>query len=193
MTKFILHGGETGVPNEHNKAFYQEWVKDFPIDKVPTILLVYYSRPDSIWGELEKSDKERFANYNNNREAKFVVADNDMDKFQRQIKEADVLYFRGGDPQKIIDTMKSIKNKFLSLIEGKIYAGSSAGVMFLSEYSRSANREWQKYLGLLSVNSFVHYSEEEHKEVIKEFKKEHFENNSEYILLPETKFVIKYY
>ena len=43
MTKFILHGGETGVPNEHNKAFYQEWVRDFNREKIPTILLIYFS------------------------------------------------------------------------------------------------------------------------------------------------------
>ena len=192
MTKFILHGGETGVPNEHNKAFYQEWVKDFPADKVPTILLVYYSRPDEIWNELEKSDKERFAKYTNNREANFVVADNDMDKFKEQIKEADILYFRGGEPQKIIDTMKTIKDEFISLIDGKVYAGSSAGVMFLSDFSRSANRDWQQYLGLLPINSFVHYSKELNKELGK-FIESHSNDQNEYILLPETEYIIKYF
>ncbi len=45
MTKYILHGGETGIPNKHNEAFYQEWVKDFKSDFTPTVLLVYFSRP----------------------------------------------------------------------------------------------------------------------------------------------------
>ncbi|MDD2680747.1 MAG: Type 1 glutamine amidotransferase-like domain-containing protein [Patescibacteria group bacterium] len=193
MTKFILHGGETGIPNEHNKAFYQEWVKDFGDNKVPTILLVYFSRPEEIWDDLEKSDKERFANYTNDRVANFMVASNDMDKFKEQIEEADVLYFRGGETQKIVDTMKSIKDEFLLLIDGKTYAGSSAGVMFLSHYSKSNERDWQKYLGLLPIDSFVHYSREKHKGIIEEFKKEHPENHNECILLPETEFVIKNY
>lgn len=193
MTKFILHGGETGIPNEHNKAFYQEWVKDFDNDKVPTILLVYFSRPETIWGDLEKSDKERFINYTNNREAVFLVASNDINIFKAQIKKSDVLYFRGGEPQKIVDTIKSISDEFLSLLDGKVCAGSSAGVMFLSNYSKSHERVWQRYLGLLPINSFVHYSEEKHRAVIEEFKKKHFENNNEYILLPDTEFVIKYY
>lgn len=193
MTKYILHGGETGIPNKHNKAFYQEWVKDFDDDKAPTILLVYFSRPEEIWEDLKKSDKERFANYTNDREANFVIASNDMVKFKEQIKEADILYFRGGETQKIVDTMESIKDDFLSLIDGKTYAGSSAGVMFLSHYSKSYETSWQKYLGLLPIDSFVHYSEEKHKEIIAEFKREHPESQNECILLPETEFVIKNY
>ena len=190
MTKFILHGGETGIANEHNKAFYQEWVKDFDQDKNPTILLTYFSRPKEIWGELEKSDKERFANYTNNREAKFIVASDDIGTFKKQIKEADVVYFRGGEPQKIIDVVGKIKDEFLSLIDGKVYAGSSAGVMFLSEYSRSGNRDWEKYLGILPINAVVHYSEEL-KGDLEEFKKSYPENENEYILLPETEFIVR--
>ena len=193
MTKYILHGGETGVPNKHNEAFYQEWVKDFDNDKVPSILLVYFSRPDEIWDKLEKSDRERFARYTNNQEVKFLVADSDMEVFKKQIKEADVIYFRGGEPQKIVDTMKAIKDEFISLIKGKIYAGSSAGVMFLSDYSRSADKGWQKWLGLLPINSIVHYSDEKHKETLEEFKKNNPDNQNEYILLPETEFVVKRY
>ncbi|MBU0620120.1 Type 1 glutamine amidotransferase-like domain-containing protein [Patescibacteria group bacterium] len=193
MTKYILHGGETGVPNKHNEAFYQEWVKDFDDDKVPTILLVFFSRPDKIWNELEKSDRERFAKYTNNREAKFIVANSDMEKFKEQIRNADVIYFRGGEPQKIVDTITSIKNEFLSLMDEKTYAGSSAGVMFFSDYSRSRSRDWQKWLGLLPINSFVHYSEKEHKESLEEFKKKNPDNQKEYILLPETEFIIKRY
>lgn len=190
MTKFILHGGETGIHNEHNKAFYQEWVRDFNQEKIPTILLVYFSRPKEIWNELEKSDKERFAEYTNGREASFIVANDDIETFKSQIKESDVIYFRGGEPQKIVEVMEKIKDEFLSLIEGKIYVGSSAGVMFLSDYSRSGSRDWEKYLGILPINSAVHYSEEL-IESLEEFKKNHLENDKEYILLPETEFIIK--
>jgi len=179
MTKFILHGGETGVPNKHNEAFYQEWVKDFDNDKIPTILLVFFSRPDEIWGELEKSDRERFAKYTNNRKANFIVADSDMEKFKAQIRLADVIYFRGGKPEKIIDTMKTIKDDFLALIKGKIFAGSSAGVMFLSDYSRSVDRGWDKWFGILPINSIVHYTDELHKESLEDFKKKNPDNKNE--------------
>jgi len=75
----------------------------------------------------------------------------------------------------------------------QVYAGSSAGVMFLSDYSRSSDRDWQKYSGLLPINSVVHYSNELHKESLEKFKKENPDNINEYILLPETEFVIREY
>jgi len=193
MIKYILHGGETGIPNKHNEGFYQEWVKDIDNDKVPSILLVYFSRPDEIWDELEKSDKERFAKYTNNREAKFVVADSDMGVFKKQIEEADIIYFRGGKTQKIVDTISTIKDEFLSLIDGKVYAGSSAGVMFLSDYARSSDKGWKKWFGLLPINSIVHYSDEKHKETLEEFRNNNPDNQNEYILLPETEFIVKRY
>jgi len=61
---------------------------DFPSNKVPTILLVYYSRPEKIWNELKSSDMERFAKYTGNQKAKFIVAGKDMAVFKEQIKEA---------------------------------------------------------------------------------------------------------
>ncbi len=190
MTKYILHGGETGITNKNNEAFYQEWVRDFDEDKIPSILLAYFSRPKEIWDELEKSDKERFARYTKNRKANFIVASSDMEEFKKQIKESDVIYFRGGEPQKIVDTIQEIKNKLLSLLDGKICAGSSAGVMFLSDYSSSNGKDWKKYLGLLSINSVVHYSEEM-KERLEGFKKSHPDDKKEWVLLPETEFIIK--
>lgn len=192
MTKYILHGGETGIPNKHNEEFYQEWVKDFNEDKTPSILLAYFSRETEIWDDLEKSDKERFAKFTNNREANFTVADSDMGKFKEQLNKADVVYFRGGEPQKIVDTIKEIENEFISLINEKVYAGSSAGVMFLSNYSRSADRDWGKYLGILPINSIVHYSENL-KDNLEEFKNNNSDNKSEYVLLPETEFIVKTY
>jgi len=190
MTKYILHGGATGAPKESNKKFYQEWVKDFDDDFVPTILLVYFARPDEVWDELEKSDKERFSKHTNNRQVHFLVASTDMKKFKEQIKKSDVIYFRGGDPQKIVDIILEIKDEFLSLIKRKVYAGSSAGVMFLSEYSRARNIDWTKYLGLLKINSIVHYRPEIHDKSLEQFKEKNL-NNYEFILIPESEFTIR--
>lgn len=192
MTKFILHGGETGVVNDHNKAFYQEWVKDFDTDYLPNILLVYFARADELWDQLKKSDIERFAEYTNDRKTKFVLADSDMDVFKKQVSEADVVYFRGGDPLNIVDTLKPIQDELISLLDNKVYAGSSAGVMFLSKYSRSIHREWQEWLGLLPINSFVHFSEDQ-RDLFETFQAESPDEKNEYLLIPETEFVVKYF
>ncbi len=192
MTKYILHGGETGIPNETNKAFYQEWVKDFKDDFTPTILLVYFSRPLEEWEKLEKQDKERFAKYNNNRSVNFIVANTDMNIFQDQVKKADIVYIRGGSSEVLMDTFLSIKHRLLSMLENKVYAGSSAGVMILCDFTRSINTDWKKGFGLLPINAFVHYSEELLGD-LEFFKKNHPEDKNEYLLIPETEFIIRNY
>ncbi len=116
-----------------------------------------------------------------------------MNKFRRQLQEADVIYFRGGETQKIVETIKEIKDDFLSLIDGKIYAGSSAGVMFLSDYSMSSQEKWQKWLGLLPINSIVHYSPEKHQAIIKDFINQNPNSKKECVLLPETEFLVREY
>lgn len=192
MTKYILHGGETGIPNEHNKAFYQEWVKDFDNDVVPTILLVYFSRPKEEWDKFEKQDKERFTQYTNNRLANFLVADIDMNKFKEQVKKADVIYVRGGTYEPLRNALAPIKDKLLGMLDNKVYAGSSAGVMILSDFAKSNDTDWMKGFELLPINSFVHYS----KKLLGDlefFKNSHQDNKNEYLLIPETEFIIKSY
>ena len=56
MTDYILHGGETKVPNIHNKKFYQEM---FKAAKGRPVLACYYSRPYAEWKYLLDSEKQR--------------------------------------------------------------------------------------------------------------------------------------
>jgi hypothetical protein len=60
-------------------------VKDFKSDFIPTILLVYFSRPLEEWEKLEKQDKERFVKYTNSRSVNFIVANTDMNIFEDQV------------------------------------------------------------------------------------------------------------
>jgi len=195
-TKFIFHGGETGRLNQHNANFYREWVATFDDDFIPTILLTYYAVEEDKWGEKEMQDKERFAAYTNNRKVNFIVAHTDLEIFKKQIEQADVIYVRGGSSQLVYEKMKPIKDEFLDLIQGKVYAGSSAGVMFLSHYARSHTTiQWQKFHGLLPIVSIVHWFDE-YQQSLDEFKKEHNGKEGvewEYLLIPETEFIIRYF
>ncbi|HEX3096023.1 MAG TPA: Type 1 glutamine amidotransferase-like domain-containing protein [Patescibacteria group bacterium] len=192
MTKYILHGGETKVPNEHNKEFYQSWVKDFEPDFVPTILLVYFASTEDKWAIKEQQDKERFANYTDNRNVNFVIASTDTTTFKDQIKTADVIYVRGGSSEAVIELFTLLKEDFKNLFDGKIYVGSSAGVMVISNYTCSAGGYWKKGLGILPINTFVHWNPEL-QDQLDAFKKEHPDNDFEWLLIPETEFVIKSY
>lgn len=192
MSKYILHGGETGVQNEHNKAFYQEWVQGFADDFVPTILLVYYSRPKETWQELMLSDQERFARYTDNREVNFILADADISTFKSQLQKADVVYVRGGSSEKAVESFTPLAAELPSLLEGKVYAGSSAGVMFLAHNARSHTSDWKKGLGILPFNTVVHW-DDGLQDSLDEFKKNNPDNDYEYLLIPETEFVVKEY
>lgn len=190
MTKYILHGGETGVQNEHNKAFYQEWVASFSDDYTPTILLTYYSRPRENWHDLMKSDQERFDRYTNGRKVNFVLANDDLDEFKNQVKESDVVYVRGGSSEKVIEYLRPIAHKLREMVDGKVYAGSSAGVMCVSHYARSNTSDWKKSLGILPINSIVHWNDDL-QESLDNFRDTHQDNNYEYLLIPETEFIVK--
>ena len=193
MTKYILHGGNTGIPNKNNEAFYREWVKDFESDFTPNILLVYFSRPVEEWEKLKNQDEERLKKHTNGRLVNMIVANTDKNKFIEQVKVADVIYVRGGeDLENLMTILESVKHELLPALNNKIFAGSSAGVMALSRSTRSDTTDWEEGLGLLSINSFVHYSEV-WKDNLDKFKNDHPENKLEYLLIPETEFIIKEY
>ncbi len=192
MTKYILHGGETKVPNEHNKAFYQSWVNDFEPDFIPTILLVYFARPKGEWPKLEQEDKDRFANYTSNRQVNFRVADENADNLRDQIKNADVIYVRGGSSDNVITALLPLKNELAKLLDKKIYTGSSAGVMVMANYTCSINTYWKKGLNIIPINAFVHWHEGL-REQLETFKKEHDDSGLEWVLIPETEFIVRTY
>jgi|GEM_PF-1063977 len=193
MTRYILHGGRTGIPNQNNKAFYQEWVKDFKSDFTPNILLVYFSRAIEEWEKLKNQDWERLEKHTNGRLFKITVADMDKNVFIEQVKAADVIYARGGENlDNLIAVLESVKNELLPALNNKIFAGSSAGVMALSHFTRSDTTDWEEGLGLLPINSFVHYSEA-WKDNLDKFRNDHLQNKLEYLLIPETEFIVKEY
>ncbi|MDD3285521.1 MAG: Type 1 glutamine amidotransferase-like domain-containing protein, partial [Patescibacteria group bacterium] len=186
MTKYILHGGNTGIPNKNNKAFYQEWIKDFKPNFTPNILLVYFSRPVEQWETLKNQDKKRLEEHTNGRLANMTVADMDKNRFIEQVKTADVIYARGGENlDNLMIMLESVKNELLPALNNKIFAGSSAGVMVLSHFTRSDTTDWEEGLGLLPINSFVHYSET-WKDNLDKFISDHPENKLEYLLIPES-------
>jgi len=190
-TIFILHGGETGVENENNKEFYKSWVEKFKDDYIPTILLVYFARQADRDEDGFQEDTQRFNKYTRNRLANFILADRDLHIFHEQIKNSDVIYVRGGSSDLLIKIIKPIRENILELIKGKVYVGSSAGVMMLSKYTHShTSADWKEGLGILPWVSFVHYSEV-FEDCINKFKEQHEDKNFEYILLPETEFIKK--
>jgi peptidase E len=131
MTKLILHGGMTNIPNIHNKKFYQEMLR---AAKGRPILACYYSRPYKEWKYLLKSDIERMKKSVGRKKFEIIVASKNVDKFLKQLSEAEAVYFRGGITLKLINKLEGAKRELKKEFSGKVVFGSSAGALFLAKY-----------------------------------------------------------
>lgn len=154
MTKFILHGGQTGEPSVHNDNFYREMYKG---SKGKPVLAVYYSRPKELWNHLLASDKGRMKKAIRNRKADIVVASSNIRKFLKQLSEANAVYFRGGKTHKLKKKLKPVSNRLEKLFVGKTVLGSSAGAYFLSRYYMSSSGKIYRGFGILPIKTYGHY------------------------------------
>ncbi|MEK6835619.1 MAG: Type 1 glutamine amidotransferase-like domain-containing protein, partial [Nanoarchaeota archaeon] len=134
ITKYILHGGNTGEINNDNNNFFKEMTSDLK-GKV-RILLNYFAREENEIKELAKQDRGRLLKYSKNKNLEFQIAS--VKKFEKQLIWANVMYMRGGVTNKLVKKLRKIKN-IERLFEGKIIAGSSAGAYALSKYYWSNN------------------------------------------------------
>lgn len=169
MTKYILHGGMTGVPNIHNKKFYQEM---FKAAKRKPILACYYSRPVKIWKELLASDMKRMKRSVGKKKFEFVIASKNTKNFLKQLEEAEAVYFRGGDTGKLKEKLKNASSRLKKLFSGKTILGSSAGVYFLSKYYYSNDSDrLEKGFEILPIKTYCHYMGDTEKlEKLKNYK-----------------------
>ena len=188
MTKFILHGGETSRDSVNNVNFFKEMLVGFSGEV--KVICAYFSRPKEQWEGLLESDKKRFEAVLGGRKLKLEIANDNLGIFEEQVKEADVLYFRGGSNELLEERLKGIKN-LKELLKDRVVAGSSAGASLLSRYyfTRSKNRI-EEGLGIIQIKVFVHYLEsyENNLEKLRKYKEE-----LETITIPETEFVVKNY
>jgi len=153
MTKYILHGGYTREKKDLNNNFFKEIVKDLK-GKIK-ILFVYFASEESDYEEKLEQEKDNFLNNSENKDLEFEIAD--RNNFIEQIKNADVIYIRGGDTFKLLETLK-LYPKFSEAIETKVVVGSSAGAYVLSKHFYSRTRERIiNGLGILPIAIACHY------------------------------------
>lgn len=151
-TKFILHGGYTRERNELNEGFFRELAASIPNKGV--VLLVYFASDDGVDKKFEE-DRIRIFKFVENKEVSFVRAtEND---FIDQVKNADVIYLRGGDTQKLKNQL-SIHPELRESISGKTIVGSSAGAYVLAKYyyTNSGNEVLEGF-GFLPIRIICHY------------------------------------
>lgn len=155
MTNYILHGGETKVPNIHNKKFYQEM---FGAAKGKPILACYYSRPYAEWKYLLESDTQRMKKAVGKKKFEIICASKNAQRFMEQLKESEIVYFRGGKTEKLMKRLNSVQKQLKKAFTGKTVLGSSAGALFLAKYYFSqGDDKIQKGFNILPAKVMTHY------------------------------------
>jgi peptidase E len=178
MTKFILHGGDTSTPNDLNKKFYAEVIKD--LSEGSQILLVYFSKNEDEYNKLFAQDTEKIANSAGEKKFKTILAS--KENFQNKVNQSDVIYLRGGNTIKLLDALKQYPN-FVNGIKDKTVAGSSAGAYVLSKYFFSPSEGGVfEGLGAVPVRINCHYGGSE--KVVEELDK--YPKNLDLVLLKDS-------
>ncbi len=154
MTKYILQGGST--KKFSIKKYLNLWKLLNLIPRKSKVLLVFFARPKEGWEmsylETRKS-RLLFARW----DVDYILASDNVDEFVEQIKNCDVVYFRGGDTpmlQKKLEEIFDLKK----LLENKIVIGSSAGSLVFAKYYY--DQDYDKVLeglNFLPVKMITHY------------------------------------
>lgn len=158
MTKYILHGGYTRHENELNYSFFREFASDLPDGA--NVLLVFFAAKEEKVDEAFQAFAEKFKKHSGGKELNFVNAA--IDEFVEQLKEADAIYFQGGETDKLKAALTKFPD-FQDLLDGKTVAGSSAGAYVLSSYYYTGSKD--KVLegfGVIPVRVVCHYESPEH-------------------------------
>ena len=185
MTKYILHGGDIFKRNSDNNNFFREMT--LGLEGRIRVLLNYFAREESEIDKLAKQDKQRIVRYSENKNLEFQVAE--IERFENQIKWANVMYMGGGSTIRLMEKLKKIKN-IEKLFEGKVIAGSSAGAYALSKYYWSNNAKMLgKGLGILNIKCYCHCEPKDIK-IIKRLMG--YKEKLPLILLPNYKMQIIY-
>lgn len=153
MTKYILNsGGIKNVP-ELKKQFHQEIVRD--LGNLPKFLLCNFAQGREYW-EL------KFQGYSNAIQEDLpgdITPTFDLampDRFVEQCKQADVIYFHGGDEHLLHYWMEQFDVPVIS--EGKVVATNSASSDMLSVAFWTCDwREVHKGFGVLPIKFIPHF------------------------------------
>lgn len=134
--------------------FCKEVIKD--INQPVKILECLFALEPESWEKALEKDKQMFLKALPNTAIQFEIAE--KNNFVSQIHNADVIYFRGGNAQQLVEELREITDWQEALHE-KIVIGTSAGAYVLSEFYIHAAElpELRRGFGLVPTKTVAHY------------------------------------
>lgn len=187
-TKFILHGGMMKYKNKHNTSFFHECTKD--LRDGDTVLWVGFARRNT------EQREETFV-----RDTGFILAHTDKDltilsadegSLLEQVQQSQLIFVTGGDTKKLQEAVAQCPD-FAQALEGKVYAGSSAGASICATYYFSGSRNSVvKGLGILPIRLMVHSDNPEFGGTEENLRLlEGVASELELLVLPETQWIVR--
>jgi peptidase E len=154
MTRYVLVGGYPWKAADGGKSFVKSCVES--TKGTVTILICLFARGEAEWQQAYEDDIARFtAHLSNHHQLKFVLAHKDV--FPEQVKDADVIYLRGGETTRLVNELKH-NTSWLKYLEDKTVVGTSAGADAIAAYYYALdNPRIEHGLGLLPIKVLVHY------------------------------------
>ncbi len=153
MKKFILIGGYPHKAPDGGKALCEEMVMGF--SQPVKILDCLFARPQENWEEAFEQDKVFFMRNLPGVQLQINLAR--PDTFIAQLQNTDVVYFRGGSTQVLIDLLNQTP-EWINNLDRKTIAGSSAGMDMLARYCFNLDTlQLEDGLGLLPIKTIPHW------------------------------------
>ncbi len=154
MTKYVLNSGAVRKSASKRKNFFAEIVKD--LGPSPKMLITLFAVPREYWEEkFSEYQKQMNDDMPDGVEVLLEVAF--PDTFEQQVKNSDIVYVHGGDDH----LLKYWLTQFdlAALLQGKVYAGSSAGSSVVARHSWTCDwRQTIDGLGILPIKFIPHYA-----------------------------------
>lgn len=150
---YILGGGFMKKAPDGGKAFFRAIIGD---RKTANVLICCFAMPHDQWQTGYDEDKNKILSVNDGVLLSFQNAN--MDNFVSQVGWADVIVFRGGSTNDLMDNLEKAQG-WHDHLTGKTIVGSSAGAYMLSSSYVVADTTPQLApgLGLLPIVIATHY------------------------------------
>lgn len=153
--RVILSGGYADRASDKGEGFCIEILDN--LNEPVKILECTFALPEEAWASSVAKDQQFFGQIMPGKQIQFEVAD--PARFSEQIQQADVVYFRGGDTDRLYKALSQIPS-WKQVLKNKTIVGASAGAYVLSElyiqYTESGPELRQGY-GIVPAKTVTHY------------------------------------
>lgn len=152
-TIYVLGGGFMKKTSDGGQAFFRAIIGN---RNTANVLICCFAMPHDQWQKGYDDDKDKILSVNRGATLSFQNAN--LDDFLSQVSWADVIIFRGGSTNDLIDNLSKV-NGWQNNLSGKTIVGSSAGAyMLASSYVvTDATPQLASGLGLLPIVIVTHY------------------------------------